>query len=173
MGKRLYLLRHAKSSWEHPTLADHERPLAPRGQRASTELAEHLRGQRIAPALVLCSSSARTRETLERIRASLGDRSEVRIEDGVYSATASDLLDLIHRVEPGTDSVMVIGHNPALQELALTLAASGPELERLGEKFPTAALATLTFVGGWDELAGGAAELTAFVTPRELASRPG
>jgi phosphohistidine phosphatase len=136
-------------------------------------MAEHLRRQRIAPMLVLCSSSARTRETLERVRASLGDQIDVRIEDAIYAATAGDLLDLLHRVAPGTESVMVIGHNPSLQELALTVAASGPELERLGEKFPTAALATLTFAGDWEELAGGAAKLTAFVTPRELASTPG
>jgi phosphohistidine phosphatase len=136
-------------------------------------MAEHLRGQRIAPVLVLCSSAARTRETLERIRPSLGEEVEVRIEDGIYDASASDLLDLLRGVAPGAESVMVIGHNPALQELALTLAARGPELERLGEKFPTAALATLTFAGGWEELAGAAAELMAFVTPRELAGAPG
>jgi phosphohistidine phosphatase len=173
MGKRLYLLRHAKSSWENPALADHDRPLSGRGRRSSRVMAEHLRGQRIAPMLVLCSSSARTRETLERISASLGDQIDVRIEDAVYTATAGDLLDLLHRVAPGTESVMVIGHNPSLQELALTLAAGGPELERLSEKFPTAALATLTFAGDWEELARGGAKLTAFVTPRELAGTPG
>jgi phosphohistidine phosphatase len=173
MGKRLYLLRHAKSSWENPALADHDRPLAARGRRSSRVMAEHLRSQRIAPMLVLCSSSARTRETLERIRASLGERIHVRIEDAIYGATAGDLLDLLHRVAPATESVMVIGHNPSLQELALTLAASGPELERLSEKFPTAALVTLTFAGDWEELAGGAAKLTAFVTPRELANTMG
>jgi phosphohistidine phosphatase len=136
-------------------------------------MAEHLRRQRIAPVLVLCSSAARTRETLERIRPGLGEGVEVRIEDGIYNPTVSDLFDLLHGVAPGAESVMVIGHNPALQELALTLAARGPQLERLSEKFPTAALATLTFAGGWEELAGGAAELVAFVTPRELAGTPG
>jgi phosphohistidine phosphatase len=135
-------------------------------------MAEHLRRQRIAPVLVLCSSAARARETLERIRPSLGEGVEVRIEDGIYNATVSDLFDLLHGVA-GAESVMVIGHNPALQELALTLAARGPELDRLSEKFPTAALATLTFAGRWEELAGGASELVAFVTPRELAGTPG
>jgi phosphohistidine phosphatase len=173
MGRLLYLLRHAKSSWENPALADHDRPLAGRGQRASRVIAEHLASQQIAPTLVLCSSAARTRETLERVRASLGEQVEVRIEDDIYTATAGDLLELLHRAAPGAESVMVIGHNPALQELALTLAGGGPELERLSEKFPTAALATLTFAGGWEELVGGAAELIAFVTPKELASRPG
>jgi phosphohistidine phosphatase len=78
MYKRLYLLRHAKSSWENPTLADHDRPLAPRGRRASRAIVEYLRRQRIAPRLVLCSSSQRTRETLERISAGFGRAVEVR-----------------------------------------------------------------------------------------------
>jgi phosphohistidine phosphatase len=173
MGRRLYLLRHAKSSWESPALADHDRPLAARGRRASGVMGEHFRSQRIAPTLVLCSSAARTRETLERIRPSLGDGIEVRIEDGIYGASAGELLDLLHGVTPGVESVMVIGHNPALQELALLLAATGSQLERLSDKFPTAALATLTFAGCWGELAGGTAELVAFVTPRELARTPG
>jgi phosphohistidine phosphatase len=173
MGKRLYLLRHAKSSWENPALADHDRPLAARGHRSARVMAEHFRSQRIAPKLVLCSSAARTRETLEPITPRLGDGVEVRIEDGIYGATANELLDLLHGVTPGVESVMVIGHNPALQELALVLAASGPELERLSEKFPTAALATLAFAGCWEELAGGAAKLVAFVTPRELSRARG
>jgi phosphohistidine phosphatase len=173
MGKLLYLLRHAKSSWENPALADRDRPLGARGKRASRVIAEHLQSQQIAPTLVLCSSAARTRETLERVRASLGEQVEVRIEDDLYTATAGDLLELLHRVTPGVESVMVIGHNPSLQELALTLAGQGPDLVRLSEKFPTAALATLTFAGGWEELVGGVAELIAFVTPRELAGTPG
>ena len=169
MSNTLYLLRHAKSSWENPTLADHDRPLASRGRRASRVIADHLRRQRITPTLVLCSSSARTRETLERISATLGDEIEVRIEEDLYTASASDLLDRLRDVDPGADSVMLIGHNPALQNLALSLAGNGVDLRRLTEKFPTAALATLTFQCSWGGLTPGAAELVAFLTPRELA----
>jgi phosphohistidine phosphatase len=168
MGKALYLLRHAKSSWEDPTLADHDRPLAPRGRRASRVIADHLRRQRITPTLVLCSTSARTRETLEQIGAGLGDEIEVRIEEGLYTASASDLLDRLQEVDARVDSVMLIGHEPAIRELALMLAGSGVHLERLREKFPTAALASLAFQGSWRELTPGAAELVAFVKPREL-----
>ncbi len=112
MSSTLHLLRHAKSSWENPTLADHDRPLASRGHRASRVIADHLRRQRITPALVLCSSSARTRETLERISASLGDEIEVRIEEDLYTASASDLLDRLRDVDAGADSVMLIGTTP-------------------------------------------------------------
>ena len=172
MGKTLYLLRHAKSSWEDAALADHDRPLAPRGRRASGVIADHLRRQRITPSLVLCSSSTRTRETLERISAGLDEEIEVQIEEGLYTASASDLLDRLHAVDARVDSVMLIGHDPAIKELALSLAGEGVQLERLREKFPTAALATLAFHGSWRELAPGAAELVAFVTPRELERSP-
>ena len=168
MGKTLYLLRHAKSSWEDPTLPDHDRPLAPRGRRAATLIAEHLRRQRSTPRLVLCSSSERTRETLKRISAGLRGGVEVRIEERLYTASVRDLLQRLHEVDARVASVMLIGHYPALQELALSLARTGVDLRRLRDKFPTAGLATLAFRGAWDELAPGAAELVAFVTPREL-----
>ena len=164
--KRLYLLRHAKSSWDEPGLPDRDRPLAPRGRRASKVMADHLRDERIAPELVLCSPSQRTRETLERI--GLDQRSKVRIEDDIYGASPADLLDLLRRVPDDLESAMLIGHNPAMQELALSLAETGADRERMRQKFPTAALATLELDGSWTELAPGGAELVAFVKPKEL-----
>jgi phosphohistidine phosphatase len=171
MGKRLFLLRHAKSSWDDPTLADHDRPLASRGRRASRAISDHLRRERIAPTLVLCSSSTRTRETLERIAVGFDDEVDVRIEPGLYMASARDLLERLREVGGDVESVMVIGHQPAIQELALSLARGGAQVERLRGKFPTAALATLAFRGSWGGLAPGVAELVAFVKPRELERR--
>jgi phosphohistidine phosphatase len=164
--KRLYLLRHAKSSWDEPGLPDRDRPLAPRGRRASKVMADHLRDERIAPELVLCSPSQRTRETLERI--GLDQRSKVRIEDDIYGASPADLLDLLRRVPDDLESAMLIGHNPAMQELALSLAEMGADRERMRQKFPTAALATLEHDGTWAQLTPGSAELVAFVKPKEL-----
>jgi phosphohistidine phosphatase len=164
--KRLFLLRHAKSSWDEPGLDDHDRPLAKRGRRASKTIGEHLRREGIRPDLVLCSSSVRTRETLERI--GLGDGVEVRIEDDVYAAAAGELLEVLNGVGEDVGSAMVIGHNPGIQDLALQLAGDGAEIPRVRQKFPTAALATLDFDGGWDALAPGGAELISFVKPKEL-----
>ena len=164
--KRLYLLRHAKSSWDEAGLADRDRPLAKRGKRASKVMAKHLREERIEPDLVLCSPSARTRETLERV--GVGERSEVQIVGDIYGASEADLLDVLRRVPDDVDSAMLIGHNPSLQALAVTLAGEGSET-RMAEKFPTAALATLDFDGGWGELGPGVAELASFVKPKELA----
>jgi phosphohistidine phosphatase len=166
--KRLFLLRHAKSSWDDAELADHDRPLAPRGRRAAKVMARHLRRERLTPELVLCSSSRRTRETFECIAVGVGDVAEVLVERGLYGATQDDLLNRLRAVPDAVRSVMLIGHNPAVQHLSFVLARPGPELERVRAKFPTAALATLEFDGGWGALAPGRARLVAFVTPSEL-----
>jgi phosphohistidine phosphatase len=165
--KRLFLLRHAKSSWDDAGLADHDRPLAPRGRRASALIAEHVRRNRIRPALVLCSSARRTRETLERVGQALGPV-EVRFERELYGASSKDLLQRLREVPDEIESVMLIGHQPAIQELALDLAAEGSEFEALRAKFPTAALATLTFPGEWSELGSDSAELVGYVKPKQL-----
>src|SRR5262249_51918664 len=163
----LYLLRHAKSSWDDPALPDRERPLAPRGPRDAKRIAKHLARLKPEPELVLCSPSVRTRETLELVRAALG-ASTVELDDALYAASADDLLARIHLVPDTVASVMLIGHNPGLQDLALALASSGDDLQRLGTKFPTAALATLAFAKTWSRLAEGDATLTAYVVPKDL-----
>jgi phosphohistidine phosphatase len=165
--KRLYLLRHAKSSWKQPELADRDRPLAGRGRRAAKAIGRHLREAGIDPELVLCSPARRARETLERIEPALG-RGAVRVEPALYGASAGELLTLLREVPDAVGSVMLIGHNPAMAGLALDLAGRGSDLARLEQKFPTAALATLQFAGSWRELKDGGAELVGFVTPKEL-----
>jgi phosphohistidine phosphatase len=166
--KRLYLLRHAKSSWKDPELADHDRPLAGRGRRASNAIAGHLLEQGIEPELVLCSSARRTRETLERVEPALGTPT-VQIEPELYAAGAGELLERLRRVPDTVGSVMLIGHNPGMEDLALDLARPSPEAREMAEKFPTAALATLVFEAErWGALDRGAAELAAFVRPRDL-----
>jgi len=162
--KRLFLLRHAKSSRDEAGLPDRDRPLAARGRRAVELMAGHLRDEKISPALVLCSSARRTRETLEGIEPG----GEVRIEDELYGASESELLERLRDVSDGTESVMLIGHNPAIQELALSLAGGGKRRAEVERKFPTAALATLTVSDSWRELAPGSAELVEFVRPKDL-----
>jgi phosphohistidine phosphatase len=171
--KRLYLLRHAKSSWDDPTLADEDRPLAPRGRRAAKVMAKHLRGEGVAPELVLCSPSRRTRQTLKRIAPGLGKSADVQIEPELYSASSAALLEVLHEVPEEVESVMLIGHNPGIQDLALSLAGAGSEITRVRRKFPTAALATLELAGSWHELAPGSAELMSFVKPKELSGGAG
>jgi len=168
---RLLLLRHAKSRWDDPELADHERPLAPRGWRATEIISGHLRARGFSTELVLCSSAERARETLAGIADALGDAVEVEIDDGIYGASERELRERVRRIDDDTGSAMVIGHNPGIGELAVDLAGSGEALDEMRAKFPTAALATLEWEGSWSALAPGAAALVDFVTPKLLAAR--
>ena len=164
-----YLLRHAKSSWEDSGIPDDERPLAPRGRRAAAAIARHLEGQGIEPALVLCSSARRTLETLKPLRKVFSAKVEVSVEPGLYGASAQDLLHRLRAVPSPVPSVMVVGHNPGLQDLGLLLARPSAQRRALEAKFPTGALAVLRLdVVGWPDLAAGTAELASITVPREL-----
>jgi phosphohistidine phosphatase len=163
-ARQLYLLRHAKSSWKESGIPDHDRPLAGRGRRAAKAMAAHLQAERVRPELVLCSSATRARQTFERVEP-LGAR-EVHIERELYGADAATLLARLRDVPAGVGSVMVIAHNPGLEDLTRVLARQDDEL---GEKFPTGALATLAFGDReWASLERGTAELIDVVRPREL-----
>jgi phosphohistidine phosphatase len=151
-------------------VADHERSLAPRGRRAARLIGDHLRDAPITPELVLCSSARRTQQTLELIAPALGPAAVVLVERGLYGAGAGDILGRVRDVSDAVRALMVIGHNPGLEDLASTLAGTGvgDALDRMAVKFPTAALATLTVPTAWHDLAPGAATLAAYVVPRDL-----
>ena len=161
--KALYLLRHAKSSWDDPAVRDHDRPLAGRGRKAGAAMARFMAENGIAPRLVLCSTAKRTRQTLALLDDAI-EPDEVRYEDDLYGASATELLERLRAVPDSVESVLVIGHNPGIQSLALQLA---DKRDDMAQKFPTGALAVLRFDGSWSELE--AAELARFVRPRDLA----
>jgi phosphohistidine phosphatase len=164
------LLRHAKSSWDDVSVPDEERPLAPRGRRAVALLEQHLRATDVGVDLVLCSPARRTRETWAGVRAGLRSAREVRFDPALYGASASELLNIVHQVDDRHASVLLIGHNPGLEELAARLIAGGAAkaLTRLGEGFPTGALATLWLDAPWSDLDRRGARLDSYVRPRDL-----
>ena len=168
--KRLWLLRHAKSSWDAPNLPDRLRPLAPRGVRAAKAMARHMRAAGVDPDLVLCSPARRAVQTCEGVAPGVPPDTAVEIDEAVYHAEGDELLDRLRQVPSGIGSVLLVGHNPGLQDLAVELVGSGdPGLrERLVTKFPTGALATIEVQGEWHELTWGAATLVAVIVPREL-----
>jgi phosphohistidine phosphatase len=158
-----------KSSSSDSTLADIDRPLAPRGERASRRVAKYIRRKTIRPALVLCSPALRTRQSLEAVAVSLGKSCAVEVVPQLYGASAQELLEQLQALPEPVESVMLIGHNPGLHELALALAARGARLPQLEEKFPTGALSTLVVgVDDWTGVVPGAAELVDYVVPRQL-----
>jgi phosphohistidine phosphatase len=166
---RLTILRHAKSSWDDPDLADHERPLAPRGRKAGRRLAEWIDEHDLRPELVVCSSAVRARQTLELVLPALGDP-DVTYEDGVYHGWTDDLLARVRALGNDTGSALVVGHNPALQNLCLLLAVPSPERERIAEKLPTGALVSFEIdAASWADVGEGEARVVDLVLPRELA----
>jgi phosphohistidine phosphatase len=172
--KRLLVLRHAKSSWDDPGLDDRERPLAPRGRRALEVMSSHIKSSGIEPELVLCSSSRRTRETL----AGIAVGGEHLIEPALYSASCDEVMSRLRELPDGISTVMLVGHNPAVQVLVLRLTnrngagLEDPRRDAVKSKFPTGALATMSFQCAWNELAPGRARLEEFVTPKEFSGAP-
>ena len=170
--KRLYLLRHAKSSWRDPSLEDFDRALNGRGRRAARTMGEYMRRRGMRPALVLCSAAMRATQTLELVQAALGGDLPAQIDDGLYLAEPGALLSRIQRVDDSLLSVMLIGHNPGIERLAVALSGSGDDeaRQRMQAKFPTAALAVLAGdQARWRDLRQGGARLEAFIRPKDLA----
>ena len=168
--KRLYLLRHAKSAWDDPTLRDRDRPLAPRGRKASKRVARWAKKHRVRPQLVVCSSAVRARQTLEGVLPGLG-KPTVWVEVTLYAAGVDMLFARVRALPEEVDEAMLVGHNPGLMELLLRLAAPSRLRERAHENLPTGALAGLEMdVGRWADVSPGAARLTELVLPRSSSS---
>ena len=166
--RRLHLLRHAKSSWDADALADRDRPLAPRGRKATKRIARWARKHDVRPQLVVSSDAARARETLEGVLPGLGEP-EAWFEGGLYAARAESLLERVRALPDDVEEAMLVGHNPGLGALVLLLAEPGDLRARAEAKVPTGALATLeTDIERWSELEPGQARLVEFVVPREL-----
>ncbi|MBX9926655.1 MAG: histidine phosphatase family protein [Hyphomicrobiaceae bacterium] len=167
----LLLLRHAKSSWDHVGLSDHDRPLAERGRNAAPRMAAHIAAHDLAPQLVLCSTSVRTRETLALVLGRLKPAPSISYEKGLYLAEAETLLDRIHKVGDDWRRIMLLGHNPGFEDLARMLSGHGERasLEALQRKFPTCGLAVITFkTSRWANVRPGQGTLDQFLTPRSL-----
>ncbi|MEC4591880.1 MULTISPECIES: SixA phosphatase family protein [Nitrospirillum] len=173
--KTLFLLRHMKSSWDDDSVPDHERPLSPRGERALTTMADYFRrrkGGTPQPDLILCSTAARTRATLAGLLPLWRETPPMSVDRVFYMASARALADRLRALADPTATVLLIGHNPGLEELALDLvqAEETPLRTRIMEKYPTGALARLEFpLDRWADLAAGTGRLAEFVTPREVA----
>jgi phosphohistidine phosphatase len=169
--KSIYLLRHAKSSWDDPSMEDIHRSINKRGQRAAKLMCDYFRDQGIHPAMVMCSPATRTRQTLEALKPVLRE-APVTFEPRVYEATRQTLLARLNELPNSAASVLLIGHNPGLERLATHLideTAEGPAVTRLHEKYPTGTLAVLRApIETWIELKAGICQLESFIRPSDL-----
>lgn len=167
--KTLLLLRHAKSGWNEPGQDDHDRALTPRGRRAAELVSLYLAQRGDLPSLVLCSTARRALETLEPLRHRLGVPFEA--DRTLYLAESEAILARVAQVDDRENSVLVVGHNPGLHELALQLAAHGDAAARarLREGFPTAALAIVELaIEHWDEVRPRCGTLVELRVPKDL-----
>jgi phosphohistidine phosphatase len=167
--KTLLVLRHAKSSWDDQALDDHARPLNKRGQRDAPRMGTLVEDYGLIPDVVISSDAVRARLTAEAVAEAAHYAGEILLDPRLYLAGPADILSLLQQVRKDAGTVMIVGHNPGLHELALELTGDGDgaAISQLRTKFPTGALATL-YVGvtRWDELAAGQAYLAALVLPR-------
>jgi phosphohistidine phosphatase len=160
--KTLLLLRHAKSSWDDPALADYDRTLKKRGKRDATRVGRLLRREGLLPELIVCSSAVRARETAARVVDSSGYEGDVQFRDDLYDADVARYLDVLRATVEPADPLLLVGHNPTLEELVEALTGSA-------EPLPTAALVHLTLnVPCWRDLPNEArADCVNLWRPRE------
>jgi phosphohistidine phosphatase len=160
--KTLFLLRHAKSSWKDKTLADSDRPLNSRGKRAAETMGAFLRQQKVRPDLILSSSAKRARETIEIILRSGATTGDLRFDERIYEASADRLLEVVTEIDKPTRVVLIVGHNPGLEELITRVTGES-------EVMPTAALAKIDFkISTWDNASTKTGSLEWIVTPKQL-----
>ncbi len=174
--RQLLLLRHAKSLWDDPKLSDHARPLNARGREAGRAVGDAMRARGLVPDLVLVSSARRTLQTLESLQP-WSRTPLIEPMDALYLASVPALLDVLHLVTESIETILLIGHNPGLHELAMVLVgaqaftqASGEDaamLDRLAQGYPTAALSEFEITGPWTTLGEGGGHLKRFTAPRD------
>jgi phosphohistidine phosphatase len=166
---RLLLLRHAKSAWPDG-IPDHDRPLATRGLKAAPLMGSYMAREALISDLVLVSTARRTQETWALVGAELPASIERRDVGEIYEAPAERLAAVIRATDASVQTLLLVGHNPGFQDLALQLAGVGEAdgLARLREKFPTGALAVIDFAVGWQDVTEGSGRLERLVVPRSL-----
>lgn len=173
---RLLLMRHAKSDWDHPGLADFDRPLASRGRQAGRLIGGYIAEHDLSPDRVLCSTARRAKETLALVLPHLTGDISITMTRALYESHADDdYLGIIARHGGAARVLMLVGHNPATEDTAMALAGAGdPDaLRSLRGKYPTAALAVIDFdADAWADVVPGSlpglGRLDRFIVPRSL-----
>ena len=169
--KTLTLLRHAKSDWQSGAASDFERPLNARGQKGARLVGRALRAEELRFDAVIASPAARVVETLDAVAEAYGQPLRPRFDERIYLASAATLLNLVREADDGAERLLLVGHNPGLENLAMLLTeADGDGLRaELSKKYPTGALAEIALPAEhWRDVAPGSGELARFIRPRDL-----
>ena len=170
--KTLTLLRHAKSGWDDTVARDFDRPLNAKGARAAETMGRHMRSSGLVFDHAVASPAQRVVETLDHVGKGYGSDLAPAWDRRLYLASAATLLDVVHDLPDGADRVLLVGHNPGLEDLVLMLvpdAADDALRAEVEEKLPTASVATMTFdVATWGEVRKGGGTFASFTRPRDL-----
>lgn len=159
--KKLFVMRHAKSSWENADWSDFERPLNERGIKTAPRVGELMREKNFDPALILSSPARRALQTAELVKQGGGLHAAFKFDEKIYEASPLTLLNLLAEIGNGFSSVMLVGHNPGLEGLIKILTG------RL-EPMPTAALAEIELnIARWNEISINCGNLKSLLRPRE------
>jgi phosphohistidine phosphatase len=168
---QLLLLRHAKSSWDDPGVADRDRTLTPKGRRAAAAMRRAMRDLGLLPDVVLVSSAKRTMETMSALEP-WDDTPLIEPMDELYLASKAQLFATLRGVAETARGVLLIGHNPGMHDLAIALTdpRGSPDklVQGVRENYPTGALAEFSVTGPWSRLTPGGGRLLRFLTPRML-----
>ena len=167
MMKRLILTRHAKSSWDDPTMSDHDRPLNERGKAAAADLGEWLASSGYVPGEVLCSDAERTQKTWEGIEPALPGTPILTLKPALYHAGPDVMLAVLRHAS--ADTVMMIGHNPGIAEFASRIVAQEPPIPEF-HRYPTGATLVVSFEAPtWTDVDWHSGSVRDFIVPREIA----
>jgi phosphohistidine phosphatase len=167
--KTLTLLRHAKSGWDDPALRDFDRPLNAKGMRAAQTVGRAMRDAGMTFGRVIASPATRVMQTLDGVESGYGARLSAAWERRLYLAPAATLLDIVREQTDDADSLLLVAHNPGLEELVLWLVPEGELREAVATKYPTASLAVIEFDGSdWGAINPGEGRLARFIRPRDL-----
>lgn len=169
---KLLLLRHAKSSWQNSDQTDHQRPLNSRGKNAAPQMGQYIAENNLVPSLVLSSSAKRAKQTTELACKQFPTKPEIKFLDDLYSFSGFQTpLNIIRNNGQKVSPLLLVGHNPTMEELAHELTGTGNNAARamMYEKYPTAGLAVIEFdIPKWADLQTGIGTLVKFVRPRDL-----
>ena len=171
--KRLITFRHAKSGWDQPALRDFDRALNDKGRRAAATMGRHLRQLGLRFDSVVASPAVRVAETLDAMFDGYGKRMAPSWDRRAYLATASTLLEMVQEAPDKVEALMLVGHNPGLEDLVLLLTGADETgvgaRDSIGEKYPTASVAEIHFeVDRWQDIRAGHGQLVRFIRPRDV-----
>jgi len=169
MSRNLLILRHAKSDWDTDATNDFERPLAKRGERDAPRIGQWLKRQKLLPNHVVSSPAQRARQTSETACKAMGIKeTQINWDERIYAATEGELLKVLADCPKKKKTVMLVGHNPGLEDLVAYLAGAGLEIPADGKVLPTAAVAHLKMPENWTDLKEGDGQLVSIKRPKDI-----